>query len=44
MAMGRRKWERQQTLFVSSDGLRKSGGHPFYERLNRLLAEADFDR
>lgn len=44
MAMGRRGRERQQTLFVSSDGLRKSGGHPFYQRLNRLLAAADFDR
>lgn len=42
--MGRRKRERQQTLFVASGSLRKSGGHPFYERLNRLLAEADFDR
>jgi transposase len=27
-----------------ADGLRKSGGHPFYQRLNALLAEADFDR
>ena len=44
MAMGRRKRERQQTLFVSSEGLRKSGGHPFYQRLNGLLAEAEFDR
>jgi transposase len=42
--MGRRKRQRQQTLFVSSGRLRKAGGHPFYERLNQLLADADFDR
>ena len=24
--------------------LPRSAGHPFYEALNRLLAEADFDR
>jgi len=26
-----------------ADGLPKSAGHPFYQRLNALLAEADFD-
>jgi transposase len=26
-----------------ADGLPKSAGHPFYQKLNKLLAEADFD-
>lgn len=43
MAMGKRK-ERQEALFVMADSLPKSAGHPFYVQLNRLLAEADFDR
>jgi transposase len=44
MAMGRRKDGRQEPLFVTADALPKSPGHPFYRALNRLLAEADFDR
>jgi len=44
MAMGRRKTERQEPLFVTADTLPKSAGHPFYKALNRLLAEANFDR
>jgi transposase len=44
MAMGKRKRERQETLFVTSSGLAKSPGHPFYRKLNELLAEAGFDR
>ena len=42
MAMGKRK-QRQEMLFVSSEDLPKSGGHPFYERLDRLLRKASFD-
>jgi transposase len=44
MAMGRRKRERQDSLFVMARGLPKSPGHPFYRKLNELLAEAGFDR
>ena len=44
MAMGRRKAERQEALFVTADQLRRSQGHPFYQALNALLAEANFDR
>lgn len=44
MAMGRRRTERQEPLFVTADTLPKSSGHPFYKALNRLLAEANFDR
>jgi transposase len=44
MAMGRRPRERQEALFIASEGLGKSPGHPFYRKLNELLAEAGFDR
>jgi transposase len=44
MAMGRRKADRQERLFVAAAELPKSQGHPFYKALNRLLAEAGFDR
>jgi transposase len=44
MAMGKRKQERQETLFITAEGLAHSPGHPFYRRLNELLAEAGFDR
>jgi hypothetical protein len=43
MAMERRKTERQAALFLTADELPKSGGHPFYVKLNRLLAAARFD-
>src|SRR5258708_21640739 len=44
MAMGRRKADRQERSFVAAAELPKSQGHPFYKALNRLLAEAGFDR
>lgn len=43
MALGRRV-EQQRPLFVVADELPKSDGHPFYRKLNELLAEAGFDR
>lgn len=43
MALGRRR-EQQRPMFVVADELPKSAGHPFYGKLHRLLAEADFDR
>ena len=42
MALGRRKRE-QQALLVATTSLPQSPGHPFYQKLNRLLAEAQFD-
>ena len=42
MALGKRKRE-QQELLVATTSLPQSPGHPFYEKLNRLLAEAEFD-
>ena len=43
MAIGKRKSE-QQGLWVATTELPKSPGHPFYQKLNELLAEADFDK
>jgi transposase len=43
MAMGKRK-PRQESLFIATDRLTQSAGHPFYQKLNALLAEAAFDR
>jgi transposase len=42
MALGKRKRE-QQGLWVATTDLPKSPGHPFYQRLNQVLAEAGFD-
>jgi len=43
MALGRRKRQRQSELWVPTAELPRAAGHPFYEKLNRLLAEARFD-
>jgi transposase len=42
MALGKRKRE-QQEVWVATTDLPRSPGHPFYEKLNALLAEAGFD-
>ncbi len=42
MAMGKRK-QRQDALFITAENLPRSAGHPFYQKLNQLLAEAEFD-
>ena len=39
----RRGRTRQATMWVPTADLPKSAGHPFYERLNRVLDEAGFD-
>jgi transposase len=43
MALGKRK-NQDQMSWVASCDLPRSPGHPFYDKLNRLLAEAEFDR
>ena len=44
MAMGKRRCRaRQPSIWVASADLPRGGGHPFYERLNRVLDEAGFD-
>jgi len=42
MALGNRRRE-QQELLVATTSLPQSPGHPFYKKLNELLAEAKFD-
>ena len=42
MALGKHR-EEQQEMWVATTSLPKSVGHVFYRKLNRLLAEADFD-
>jgi transposase len=44
MSMRKRPTERQPDLWIPTSELAKSPGHPFYERLNKILAEAGFDR
>jgi len=44
MALGRRKGERQEDLWVAAHRVPSSSGHPFYDALNRLLKSIDFDR
>jgi transposase len=43
MALGRRGGV-EEGLWVPTTELPRSPGHPFYERVNRVLAEAGFDR
>jgi transposase len=43
MAMGRRKRERQDDLWVSTSALPRGGAHPFYDRVNAILNDNDFD-
>jgi len=42
MALGKRKHE-EQSAWVATTDLPMSPGHPFYQKLNRLLGEAKFD-
>lgn len=41
--MGRRKRTRQPAMWVATTDLPTCAGHPFYARLNQLLAEQGFD-
>jgi transposase len=43
MAMGKRNNERQVELWVATTAVAEAPGHPFYRRLNGLLAENGFD-
>ena len=44
MALGKRRTQREQDLFVPVTAMPRSPGHPFYRRLNELLAESKFDQ
>ena len=43
MAMGKRKRERQEPLFVVASDLPETPAHPFYRKLNEVLAGWKFD-
>jgi|TARA_B100001971_G_C18247690_1_gene575590 transposase len=43
MAMKKRPRSRQQELFVQTSALPAAPGHPFYEKLNEILAAHGFD-
>ncbi len=43
MATGKRKAERQNELWVATTDIPETPGHPFYRRLNQLLATHEFD-
>ena len=43
MSMGRRQ-KHQSPLWIAHDEIAPRPGHRFYEKLNDLLGEADFDR
>ena len=43
MAMGKRKRERQAAMWVATTELPTTAGHPFYARLNHLLAAHGFE-
>ena len=44
MSMSKRQRHQQQQFWVSTERLATPPGHPFYERLNKLLDEHGFDR
>lgn len=43
MAMGKRKRDRQPTMWVATTDFPTAASHPFYTRLNQLLPEHGFD-
>jgi transposase len=43
MALGKRKRERQETLWIATAQVAKPPSHPFYQRLDAILAEHQFD-
>ena len=43
MAMGRRPKERQSPMWVEAKCISKGPGHPFYGRLDQVLAQGGFD-
>jgi transposase len=44
MSMGKRKREAQADFWVATAELPQSGGHPFYEQLNKILDAEGFDQ
>lgn len=44
MAMGKRRGQEQGALWIAASELPRSGGHPFYVQVNKILDTAGFDR
>lgn len=44
MSMRRRAGEKRAEMWIATSDLACSSGHPFYVRLNAILAEVGFDR
>ena len=44
MAMGKRKPDEQSSFWIPTADLPRTGGHPFYEQLNKILDAEGFDR
>ena len=44
MAMGKRKRDEQGALWIAASELPQSGGHPFYQQVNKILDAEGFDR
>jgi len=44
MAMGRRRRQEQGVLWIAASELPQSGGHPFYQQVNKVLEAEGFDR
>src|ERR1035441_2251180 len=43
MSLGKRERGRQGSIWIEAASLATAGGHPFYERLNRILDSRGFD-
>jgi len=43
MALGKRRGLKQDELFIATAKIITGPGHPFYAKLNEILAEAGFD-
>ena len=44
MSLGRRDREKQEAIWIEAASLEGRAGHPFYERLNKLLGKGSFDK
>ena len=44
MALKRQAAAQQNNLWIPTDQVSRSPGHPFYQALNRVLAKKEFDR
>ena len=43
MTLGKRKTSRQKELWISYNDLPRHSSHPFYEKVNQVLRQHNFD-